>query len=155
MKVRDSATLVEVGGTVSYNVLPDFRSPVGDDLSLISATTTTDDSVTFQPNGMITFRDTGSAGCGQEDRRLHDLRRHQSQTRASLIVDVKPEGSTKPTPAPVRGRGVVGETVTVLPVAQRAVRVTGTGEGDRRATAGAAEWTPVATAHAESARTRR
>jgi hypothetical protein len=115
VKVRDSVTLVEVGGTVSYTVLPDFRSPVGDDLSLIAASSTTDDSVTFQPNGMITFRDTGSAGAVKKtvDFTVSD---GTSQTGGQLIIDVKPEGSTKPVAGPVVARGVVGETVTSYPL---------------------------------------
>ncbi len=115
VKVRDSATIVEVGGTVSYNVLPDFASPVGEDLSLISATTTTDDSVTFQPNGLVTFRDTGSAGAVKKtvDLVVSD---GTSQVNGTLTVDVKPEGSTKPVPGPVAAAGVVGEAVTVTPL---------------------------------------
>ena len=115
VKVRDSATIVEVGGTVSYNVLPDFRSPVGEDLSLVSATATTDDSVTFQPNGMVTFRDTGSAG---PVRKTVDLTISDgaSQISGTLTVDVKPEGSTKPVAGPVAAAGVVGEAVTAEPL---------------------------------------
>ena len=138
VKIRDSATLVEVGGTVSYNVLPDFRSPVGEDLSLISATATTDDSVTFQPNGMITFRDTGSAGAIKKtvDLVISD---GTSQTSGILTIDVKAEGITKPVPGPVAAAGVVGEIGDREPVAQRAVRVPRAGPGDRRATAGAGD----------------
>jgi len=114
-KVRDSATIVEVGGTVSYNVLPDFRSPVGEDLSLISATTTTDDSVTFQPNGLVTFRDTGSAGAIKKtvDLVISD---GTAQVNGRLTIDVKAEGSTKPVPGPMAATGVVGETVTAAPL---------------------------------------
>ncbi|HEY7814160.1 MAG TPA: hypothetical protein VIC62_13030, partial [Nakamurella sp.] len=115
VKIRDSATLVEVGGSVSYNVLPDFRSPVGEDLSLISATATTDDSVTFQPNGLITFRDTGSAGAIKKtvDLVMSD---GTSQTSGLLTIDVKAEGTTKPVPGPVAAGGVVGESVTANPL---------------------------------------
>jgi len=115
VKVRESATLVEVGGTVSYNVLPDFSSPVGDDLYLVSATASTDDSVTFQPNGMITFQDTGSAGAVKKtvDFIIAD---GNNQTQGQLVIDVKAEGSTKPTPAPVHAVGVTGETVTAYPL---------------------------------------
>jgi hypothetical protein len=115
VKVRDSATIVEIGGTVGYNVLPDFRSPVGEDLSLISATATSDDSVTFQPNGMITFRDTGSAGAIKKtvDLVISD---GTSQVNGTLTVDVKPEGSTKPVPGPVAASGVIGESVTAFPL---------------------------------------
>lgn len=115
VKVRDSATIVEVGGTVSYNVLPDFASPVGEDLSLISATGTTDDTVTFQPNGLVTFRDTGSAGAVKKvvDLVISD---GTGQVNGTLTVDVKPDGSTKPVPGPVAAAGVVGEAVTVAPL---------------------------------------
>ncbi|HOZ59519.1 MAG TPA: hypothetical protein PKY70_15155, partial [Nakamurella multipartita] len=114
-KLRDSATLVEVGGTVSYNVLPDFRSPVGEDLSLISATATTDDSVTFQPNGLVTFRDTGSAGAIKKtvDLVISD---GTSQINGALTIDVKAEGTTTPVPGPVAASGVVDEAVTVNPL---------------------------------------
>ena len=115
VKVRDSVTLVEVGGTVSYDVLPDFRSPVGEDLSLIAASAATDDSVTFQPNGLLTFRDTGSAGAVKKtvDFTVSD---GTSQTGGQLIVDVKPEGSTRPVAGPISAGGVVGETVTAFPL---------------------------------------
>jgi hypothetical protein len=112
---RPSAKIVEVGGTVSYNVLPDFTSPVGDDLVLLSATTASDDTVTFQPNGLVTFRDTGSAGAIKKtvDLVVSD---GTSQVDGKLIVDVKAEGSTKPVPGPVAAAGVVGEAVTVYPL---------------------------------------
>jgi hypothetical protein len=115
VKIRDSATIVELGGTVSYNVLPDFSSPVGEDLSLISATTDTDDSVTFQPNGLVTFRDTGSAGAIKKtvDLVISD---GTSQVNGKLTIDVKAEGSTKPVPGPVAASGVVGESVTANPL---------------------------------------
>lgn len=115
VKVRDSATVVEVGGTVSYDVLPDFRSPVGDDLTLVSAVTSTDDTVTFQPNGLVTFRDTGSAGAVKKvvDIVVSD---GTSQIPGQLTIDVKAEGSTKPVPGPVAASGITGETVTAFPL---------------------------------------
>ncbi|HEY5882276.1 MAG TPA: hypothetical protein VIU11_25425 [Nakamurella sp.] len=115
VQIRVSATIVEVGGTVAYNVLPDFRSPMGDDLALVSATTTTDDSVTFQPTGLVTFRDTGSAGAIKKtvDLVISD---GTSQIGGTLTIDVKAEGTTKPVPGPVAVSGVVGEPVAANPL---------------------------------------
>lgn len=115
IKVRDSATLVEVAGTVSYGVLPDFVSPFGDDLHLTSASTVSDDTVTYQPNGMITFQDSGSAGAVKKtvDFTISD---GTNQTQGTLVIDVKPDGSTKPTPGPVHAAAVVNEAVIVDPL---------------------------------------
>ncbi|WP_243065223.1 Ig-like domain-containing protein, partial [Humibacter sp. RRB41] len=52
---RESDASVEVGSSVSYDVLNDWIDPDGDDISLTSAQSTTDDQVQFQPDGTITF----------------------------------------------------------------------------------------------------
>ncbi len=114
IRVRDSVAVVEPGGSAQYNVLQDYLSPVGDDLSLVSATVATDDTVTFQPDGLITFRDSGTAvGKRVVDITVSD---GSSQVAGRLTVDVRAEGSTAPVALPILATARIGEPVTINPL---------------------------------------
>ena len=57
---RSAARLVsvELGGSISYNVLADWLDPDGDDVYLDAASATSADQVRFTPDGFITFANT-------------------------------------------------------------------------------------------------
>lgn len=56
---RTTPVTVEAGGTASYNVLPDWIDPDGDDIFLQSVTTEGGDEADFTSDGQITFRAIG------------------------------------------------------------------------------------------------
>jgi hypothetical protein len=111
---RESAATVEVGQSVSYNVLNDWIDPDGDDISLSSAQPTTDDQVQFQPDGSLTFV-SKNGQVGVKEVRFTVTDGHASAT-GTLLVTVKPQGSLSPIATPDFGSGVTGEPITVHPL---------------------------------------
>lgn len=111
---RPSAAQTEVGQSVTYNVLNDWLDPDGDDLSLVSASATTEDDVRFKPDGDVTFTSkTGQAGSKEVRVTVSDGRK---STTGSLIVTVKPAGTLDPVAVPDFGAGFTGQPVVVHPL---------------------------------------
>ena len=57
---RTSSVDVEAGQSISYNVLQDWRDPDGDSIFLANASPTSQDSVSFTPDGDVTFTNTSN-----------------------------------------------------------------------------------------------
>lgn len=111
---RSSTAQTEVGQSVTYNVLNDWQDPDGDDLSLVSATATTDDDVRFKPDGDVTFTSkTGQAGSKEVRVTVSDGRKSAS---GSLLVTVKPAGTLDPVAVPDFADGFTGRSVVVSPL---------------------------------------
>jgi len=109
-----SATQVEVGQSITYNVLGDWLDPDGDGLTLADAEATTDDTVQFAPDGTVTFTSkNGQAGSKQVRVTVSDG--HLSAT-GTLTVTVKADGSLAPVATPDYASGFVGESVVVHPL---------------------------------------
>jgi hypothetical protein len=109
-----SATQVEVGQSVSYNVLNDWIDPDGDDLSLTAAASTTDDTVQFTPDGLVTFTSkNGQAGSKQVQVTISDGR---LSTTGVLTVTVKPQNTLNPIATPDYATGFTGTPVVVHPL---------------------------------------
>jgi hypothetical protein len=53
-KKRTTKLSVEAGGTLAYNVLPDWIDPEGDDLYLLSVTPAPGDEVDYTTDGRLT-----------------------------------------------------------------------------------------------------
>lgn len=115
VKIRDSVVEVELGGSVTYNVLQDYVSPGGDDLFLTAATVGTEDEVTFKPDGTVTFVDKGTGGVIAKEVELV-ISDGVNSIAGRLVVDVRAVGSAKPLASPVYARTVVGEPLTVWPL---------------------------------------
>ncbi|HWU46582.1 MAG TPA: Ig-like domain-containing protein [Humibacter sp.] len=109
-----STAQVEVGQSVSYNVLNDWLDPDGDDLSLVAAAATTDDSVQFTPDGLVTFTSKNGQS-GSKEVRVTISDGHLSTT-GTLIVTVKAQGSLNPIATPDYATGFTGTPVTVHPL---------------------------------------
>lgn len=106
---RSSTIAVEVGQTISYDVLNDWNDPDGDDIYLVNASPTTPDSVQFTPDGHITFTSkTGQTGTKQVTFTVSDG--HATAT-GTLEVNVMPAGSMDPVAVPD-----FAQTTTGLPV---------------------------------------
>lgn len=123
-RIRRSATEVEAGGTVSYDVLEDYRSPTGDDLFLTAASTESGDEVSFRPDGTITVHSTGT-GVGGNHSVDFVVSDGHDQVRGTLTVGIARPGGTTPVSFPVYVTGTVGNTVIADPtraIASGAVR---------------------------------
>lgn len=110
--VRRSAVSIEVGGTVSYNVLDDMVSPTGDDLHLVSAATDGADVVSFRPDGTVTYRNTG-AGVGAEVPVDFVVSDGAEQAGGTLTISVGQTGSGVPLVYPAHARTVVGTPAVI------------------------------------------
>jgi len=109
-----STAQVEVGQVVSYNVLDDWLDPDGDDLSLVAAAATTDDSVQFTPDGLVTFT-SKNGQTGSKEVRVTVSDGHLSTT-GTLTVTVKPQNSLNPIATPDYATGFAAMPVTVHPL---------------------------------------
>ncbi|HWU46583.1 MAG TPA: Ig-like domain-containing protein [Humibacter sp.] len=109
-----SSTQVEVGQSITYNVLNDWADPDGDGLTLADAEATTDDNVQFAPDGTVTFTSkNGQTGSKQVRVTVSDG--HLSAT-GTLTVTVKPAGTLSPVATPDYANGFAGDQVVVHPL---------------------------------------
>jgi hypothetical protein len=113
--VRSTAISVESGGTISYNVLADWRDPDGDDIYLDAATPTSADQVRFTPDGFITFQSLG----GQTGAKIvqFTVSDGKLQTTGTLEVDVQPSGKLGPVGTPDFAQAFRGKQIDIDPLA--------------------------------------
>ena len=112
---RNAAVSVETGGTISYDVLADWRDPDGDDIYLDAATPTSADQVRFTPDGYITFQSLGGqTGAKTLQFTVSDGR---LQTTGTLEVDVEPAGKLGPVGTPDFATAFRGKQVEISPLA--------------------------------------
>ncbi|WP_419819170.1 Ig-like domain-containing protein [Glaciibacter flavus] len=114
VSIREGATSVEQGQSISYNVLTDFNDPDGDDLFLVSASPTSGDSVRSSPDGFITF-DHRSGELGEKEVQFV-VSDGQVTTAGTLTVDVKATGTLGPVGTPDYAHTFTGESVVVKPL---------------------------------------
>lgn len=111
---RTTTVTVESGGTVSYNVLPDWIDPDGDDVFLKSVVATDGDEADFTSDGRITYRAFG----GTQGRKEVAIVVSDGTDEAAGVVrfDVRPVGSTVPVTNADHVVVRTGQTVTVAPL---------------------------------------
>ncbi len=112
---RKSTLAVETGGTISYNVLPDWIDPDGDDVYLKDVVPASGDEVDFTTDGQITYRAVASApGRYEIGVTVADA---QGKLASGVIqLDVRPTGSTLPKTNADHVVTRVGQQVTVAPL---------------------------------------
>lgn len=113
---RTSKLAVEARGTVSYNVLPDWRDPEGDDLYLKDVFAAKGDEVEFTTDGKITYRAVASLQ-GRKEVKVVVSDALGKITDGKIVLDVKPEGSTNPLTNADHVVTRANESVTVSPLA--------------------------------------
>jgi hypothetical protein len=112
---REVAIPVETGGTVTYNVLPDWIDMDGDTVYLQSVEPLKGDEVDFTPDGRVTYRArSGAQGPTEVPVVVTD---GEASTRGVLKLDVRPVGSTVPITTADHVVTQVGRQVTVSPLA--------------------------------------
>ncbi|GGC09511.1 fibronectin type III domain-containing protein [Cellulomonas carbonis] len=118
---RGGALTVEQGASASYDVLPDFRDPDGDELVLTGAVASGGGTVSTRQDGRLTFTSDGT-GLGRFP--VTVLVSDGAETvEGTVSVDVRPAGSVPPVVDPVQATTYVGEPVVVRPL--RSVRSAG------------------------------
>ncbi|WP_402845311.1 Ig-like domain-containing protein [Microbacterium sp. GXS0129] len=110
----DQIIPVEAGAATTYNLLPDWRDPDGDDIYLQSAVAADGDEVSFTPDGRVTFRAIGGSS-GPVDVQIV-LSDGAASASGVLRFDVRAPGSTSPVTNPDHVIARVGEQVTVSPL---------------------------------------
>lgn len=112
---RVTTVVVEAGGVVSYNVLPDWIDPDGDDVFLQAVTPAPGDEADFTSDGRITYRAVG----GTQGRKDVEIVVSDGEEQAVGIVrfDVRPLGSTDPVTNADRVVVQAGQVATVAPLA--------------------------------------
>ncbi|PPF50702.1 Ig-like domain-containing protein [Rathayibacter sp. AY1A1] len=111
---REGRILLEQGASVSYNVLPDWIDPDGDELFLRAATSTSDDQVRSTADGLVTF-DAIGAELGRKDVDLL-VSDGTDEIAGVLHVDVRAPGSTVPVTNPDHVTTLADQTATVAPL---------------------------------------
>ncbi|MCX7522081.1 Ig-like domain-containing protein [Microbacterium sp. STN6] len=112
--VRSSAASVEVGQSISHNVLTDWIDPDGDDIYLVGAEATTADSVTYTAAGDVTFTSkTGQTGSKQVTFTVSDGR---TTATGSLMIDVAAADSLDPVAVPDYATAFVASEAVVHPL---------------------------------------
>ncbi len=106
------------GGSVSYNVLDDWRDPDGDPLTLVGAAAPGADTVRYTPGGRVTFTATGPAAGGRSVHvQLQISDGNAAPVTGELTVVVLPATAKA---APVARddlvTAVAGQTVTISPL---------------------------------------
>ncbi|WP_144876460.1 Ig-like domain-containing protein [Microbacterium sp. 1.5R] len=113
---RKTSLVVESGGTVSYNILPDFIDPDGDDIYLKGVEPAPGDEVDFTTDGQITYKATASLQ-GRKEVQVTVADGFGETYVGTISLDVRPEGSTDPKTNADHVVTRVGEQVTVAPLA--------------------------------------
>ncbi|MFV0408046.1 MAG: Ig-like domain-containing protein [Propioniciclava sp.] len=112
---RVTKLAVEIGGTVSYNILPDWRDPEGDDVYLRGVEAAPGDEVRYTTDGQITYRAVASMQ-GRKEIKVKVSDAQGAVADGTILLDVKPLGSTAPVTNADHVVARVGETVTVAPL---------------------------------------
>jgi hypothetical protein len=113
-QLRVGSVTVEQGGTVTYDVLPDFRDPDGDQLVLSGGVSDGTGKVRTRQDGELTFEaDTGALGRQTVRVLVSD---GVETVEGALLVDVRPTGSVVPVIDPVHAVTYVDQPVVVRPL---------------------------------------
>ncbi|SEC23115.1 Fibronectin type III domain-containing protein [Microbacterium hydrocarbonoxydans] len=112
---RNTVLTVESGGTISYNVLPDFIDPDGDDIYLKGVEPAPGDEVDFSTDGQITYKATASLQ-GRKEVGITIADGFGETYVGTITLDVRPAGSTDPKTNADHVITRVGEQVTVAPL---------------------------------------
>lgn len=145
---RVSQVSVEASGTISYNVLADWRDPDGDDVYLTSAVSSAGDSVRFTPDGLVTLTHSGTE---PGERTLSftvsdGTVEINAQPIGELRVAIEPGGSLPPLTVPDFSQAFVGQEVVIDPLENdvaRSTRDIGLISMEPQPGAEGVSWTPV------------
>jgi hypothetical protein len=112
---RASTSQVEVGQSITYNVLQDWIDPDGDSIFLEGAAATSQDDVSFTPDGDVTFTNTSN----QVGTKTVEFTVSDGKLKASgkLEVTVKAKGQLPQVAVPDFAEATLGQPLTFDPLA--------------------------------------
>ncbi|MCV2395616.1 fibronectin type III domain-containing protein [Actinotalea sp. M2MS4P-6] len=114
VQVHPGSVQAELGASVTYDVLPDFMDPEGDQLVLLSATVDGGGTVSSRQDGDLTFFSDGTTlGTRTVELVVSD---GELVAGGTLSIDVRPAGTLVPLIDPVHAVTYVGQPVTVSPL---------------------------------------
>lgn len=114
IQLNQRTVRLEVGATVTLDVLADWIDPDGDDLYLKQASDDGDD-ITARSNGVIQFTEaTGERGVRDVNLVVSD---GTNDAKGVLHVDVRAKGTLPPVANADRYSATAGETITIAPIA--------------------------------------
>ncbi|WP_308492628.1 Ig-like domain-containing protein [Microbacterium terrisoli] len=111
---RVTSLTMEAGGVLTYNVLPDWRDPDGDNVYLKSAEAAPGDEVQATNDGRITYRAL-SGTLGTKEVKVH-VSDGEKVADGTIRLTVRPRGSTKPVATADHVLARAGRSVTVSPL---------------------------------------
>ncbi|VXB42191.1 Fibronectin type III domain protein [Microbacterium sp. 8M] len=112
---RTPGLLVEAGGAVTYNVLPDWIDPDGDDVYLKDVEAAPGDEVDYTPDGQLTYRAVASLP-GRKEIRIQVADAMGELTSGAIRLDIRPAGTTAPKTNADHYVTRAGEQVTATPL---------------------------------------
>ena len=112
---RTTGIAVEEGGSVSYNVLPDWLDPDGDDIYLQNVVAAPGDEVDFTTDGQVTYRAVASLQ-GRKEVQITVADGLGETATGTLRLDVRPAGSTLPKTNADHVVTRVGEAISISPL---------------------------------------
>jgi hypothetical protein len=111
---RVTTVVVESGGSITYNVLPDWIDPDGDEVFLSSVVPAPGDEADFSADGRITYRAIGGTQ-GRKDVPII-VSDGTDITEGVVRFDIRPPGSTVPVTNADHLVVRAGQTATVAPL---------------------------------------
>ena len=117
VQVRATKATVAAGGRVSTQVLGDWYDPDGDPFYLTSASTASPNTVTFTPQGTVTFTDAGKGGSLQSV--ALTMSDGRAEAHGSLTVTVRPPTDVPIIAEPFVATVVAGDQITISPLDSR------------------------------------
>ncbi|HXD29353.1 MAG TPA: Ig-like domain-containing protein, partial [Arthrobacter sp.] len=111
---RVTTLRVQQGGSITQDILSDWKDPDGDDLQLLGGSSEDKDIVRVRPDGALTFQDNGKKVGRKEVTVQVSDGREGAQGR--VIVEVLPKSATPPVTATDHVTANVGEEVTFSPL---------------------------------------
>ncbi|MDQ4215245.1 Ig-like domain-containing protein [Microbacterium sp. ASV81] len=112
---RVPGLIVEAGGSVKYNALPDWIDPDGDDMYLKDVIAAPGDQVDFTPDGQFTYHAIASMP-GRKEIKVVVADALGELTTGTVRLDVRPAGTTEPKTEADHVVTRAGEQVTVSPL---------------------------------------
>jgi hypothetical protein len=114
VQIRTTKTTVAQGGRVSTQVISDWVDPDGDPFFLTSATTAGTDRISYQPDGVVVFTDSGDGG-NQKSVTL-TMSDGRAEGSGNLAITVKQLGQVPIVIEPWVALATAGEEITVKPM---------------------------------------
>ena len=114
LQIRTTKTTVELGGRISTQVVGDWIDPDGDAFYLTRATTADPDRVSYKPDGVVVFSDSGAGGALKTV--TLTMSDGSAEGSGSLAISVKEAGDVPIVIEPWVVLTTAGQEITIRPM---------------------------------------